>query len=60
MVHIHVLRDYGYLVKVRDYAEKCEIALDWWTDQNVNILAISGTLNEILQVQAFIDGMYAI
>ena len=60
MVHIHVLRDYGYLVKAREHAELIGLAVDWWAEGNIHILAIAGTLNQICLVQSFIDGMNAI
>ena len=59
MVHIHVLQDYGYMAKARDHAELLQIACDWWSDNNVHILAISGTIHEIACMQSFVDGMNA-
>ena len=59
-VHIHVLQDYEHMKRARNHAEFLEITYDCWSDSNVNILAVSGTLNEILQMQSFVDGMNSI
>jgi len=58
MVHIHVLPDHQTMIKVRDYAEKGELVVDWWSNfDGTHIVAVSGTLNDICCIQSFIDGL---